>query len=148
MEQRRYVAPGWVDRVFNGAIAGLARLGVSVSGSRILAVRGRRSGDWRTVPVNVLELEGKRYIVAPRGDTQWVRNLRAIGTGELRVGSRHEAFRATELADAEKPPVLRAYLSRWRFEVGRFFPELGHEPSDADLRRVAPRYPAFRIERG
>ncbi len=147
MAARRYVEPGLIDGLFNGAVAALTRAGVSVYGSRILAVRGRQSGRWRTVPVNLLEHDQGQYLVAPRGETQWVRNLRASGAGELRLGSRREAFRATELADAEKPPVLRAYLQRWRFEVGRFFAGIGHDASDAELERIASQYPVFRIER-
>jgi hypothetical protein len=84
---RRYVEPGWFTRnIFNRAIAGLTRLGVSVWGSRQLRVRGRTSGEWRSTPVNLLTFEGERFLVAPRGETQWVRNLRVAGTGELRVG--------------------------------------------------------------
>jgi len=143
---RRYLAPSTLDRLFNGLVHGLTGLGVSLYGSRNLAVRGRRSGEWRIVPVNLLECDGARYLVAPRGETQWVRNLRAAGGGELRLGSRSEAFRAVELDDAQKPPVLRAYLTRWRFEVGRFFAGLGATPSDDELRAIASGYPVFRIE--
>jgi deazaflavin-dependent oxidoreductase (nitroreductase family) len=144
----RYVKPGLPDRLFNGAIAALTRLGMSFYGSRVLAVRGRKSGEWRTVPVNLLEHEGVRYLVAPRGETQWVRNLRASGTGELRVGRRRETFQAIELADAEKPAVLRAYLRKWAFEVKVFFEGVGADAPEAELGRIAPGYPVFRIERG
>jgi hypothetical protein len=89
------------------------------------------------VPVNVLELEGQRYLVAPRGDTEWVRNLRATGRGELRRRTRVEAFRATELPDSEKPRVIEAYLARWGYQVKRYFEVL---PNPAD-------HPVFRIER-
>src|SRR5579859_3552440 len=106
-----YRAPGWFTRnVFNQLVAFLTKRGISILGSRVLAVRGRASGEWRTTPVNLLTYEGRRYLVAPRGETQWVRNLRVARDGELRVGRRVEAFRAVELADDEKPPVLRAYL--------------------------------------
>jgi deazaflavin-dependent oxidoreductase (nitroreductase family) len=98
--------------VFNRAVAFLTQRGVSVLGSRVLAVRGRTSGVWRTTPVNLLDHDGHRYLVSARGDGQWVRNLRAAGTGELRVGRRTEAFRGRELSDKEKVPVLRAYLKR------------------------------------
>lgn len=141
----RYVKPGVPDRLFNGLIALFTRLGLSVYGSRVLAVRGRRTGEWRTVPVNLLEHEGARYLVAPRGDTQWVRNLRASRTGELRVGRRRQTFQAEELPDAEKPPLLRAYLRRWAFEVKTFFQGVGADAPEADLRRIAPDYPIFRI---
>src|SRR5450755_304548 len=118
----RYQEPGWFTRnVFNKLVAGLTGLGISVMGSRVLAVRGRKSGEWRTTPVNLLTVDGTRYLVAPRGQAQWVRNLRAAGQGELRVGRRTQRFTATEMADADKPPVLREYLRKWGWEVGRFF---------------------------
>jgi deazaflavin-dependent oxidoreductase (nitroreductase family) len=141
-----YRAPGWFTRnVFNRAVAFLTRRGVSVLGSRILAVRGRTSGEWRTTPVNLLEHDGRRYLVAPRGEAQWVRNLRAAGTGELRVGTKVETFRARELDEDEKIPVLRAYLKRWKFEVGAFFEGVGPESPDAELRSIASRHPAFEV---
>jgi deazaflavin-dependent oxidoreductase (nitroreductase family) len=142
----RYLKPSWLVRVFNFVPSGLARVGISVYGSRTLAVRGRKSGEWRTVPVNLLIHDGTRYLVAPRGETQWVRNLRRAGRGEFRLGWRHEPFRATELRDAEKPPVLRAYLRKWRFEVGAFFEGIGPEAADEELLRIAPGYPVFHIE--
>jgi deazaflavin-dependent oxidoreductase (nitroreductase family) len=148
MGEPRYVGLSWADRVFNGVARLLTGLGISLYGSRNLAVRGRKSGDWRIVPVNLLEVGGASFLVAPRGETQWVRNLRAAGGGELRLGRRNQPFRAVELADADKPPVLRAYLARWRFEVGRFFEGVGASPSDDELRRVAGRHPVFRIETG
>jgi deazaflavin-dependent oxidoreductase (nitroreductase family) len=145
MSARRYVKPTRSDAIFNGLVAALTRLGISVYGSRVLAVRGRRSGAWRTVPVNLLEHAGARYLVAPRGETEWVRNLRARGEGELRVGRRSEPFQAIELADVQKPPVLRAYLDRWWFEVGRFFTGIGRDASESDLARIAPGFPVFRL---
>ena len=142
----RYRAPGWFTRnVFNRAVAFLTRHGVSLAGSRVLAVRGRTSGAWRTTPVNLLELDGKRYLVAPRGETQWVRNMRAAGGGELRVGRRTEPFTAIELADADKPRVLRAYLKRWKLEVGVFFNGVGADAPEAKLLEIAPGYPVFRV---
>jgi deazaflavin-dependent oxidoreductase (nitroreductase family) len=143
----RYVQPGWFTRnVFNRLVAGLTRLGVSVLGSRVLEVRGRTSGEPRRVPVNLLTFEGDRYLVAPRGETQWVRNLRAAeGRGVLLLGRRREDFAATELGDDEKPPLLRAYLKRWKAEVGMFFEGVGPDAPDAELRRIAPGYPVFRL---
>jgi deazaflavin-dependent oxidoreductase (nitroreductase family) len=141
-----YQAPGWFTRhVFNPAVALLARQGISVLGSRVLAVKGRTSGQWRTTPVNLLTFDGRRYLVAPRGETQWVRNLRAAGTGELRVGRRAESFRGRELTDGEKVPVLRAYLKRWKAEVGIFFEGTGPDSTDDQLRAIAPRHPAFEV---
>ena len=144
--EHRYVAPGWFTRrVFNRAVAGFTRLGVSVWGSRVLQVRGRRSGELRETPVNLLVVDGRRYLVAPRGHTQWVRNLRAAdGAGALRLGRRVEAFRAEEvLDDRAKVAVLRPYLQRWKAEVGAFFEGVGPDSSDDELAAIAPRHPVF-----
>lgn len=143
----RYRRPGWfTQNVFNRAVAALVRLGVSVLGSRVLRVRGRRSGQWRSNPVNVLTHDGTRYLVAPRGETEWVRNLRAAGGGELVLGRRAEPFRAVELPDDEKTPVLRAYLRRWRAEVGAFFGGVTAISPDEDFGRIASEHPVFKIE--
>jgi deazaflavin-dependent oxidoreductase (nitroreductase family) len=144
-----YRAPGWFTRnVFNESVAFLARRGISILGSRVLAVQGRTSGQWRTTPVNLLSYDGRRYIVAPRGETQWVRNLRAAGAGELRLGRRAESFRSRELGDEEKVPVLRAYLKRWKAEVGIFFDGTGPDSTDDQLRAIAPGHPAFEVLSG
>ena len=141
-----YRAPGWFTRnVFNRGVAFMTRHGLSVQGSRVLAVRGRTSGEWRTSPVNLLEHEGKRYLVAPRGETQWVRNIRVAGTGQLRVGKKAEEFRARELGEDEKLPVLRAYLRKWKWETGIFFDGAGPDSTDERLREIAPRHPAFEV---
>ncbi len=146
MASQRYVQPGWfTTHVFNRIVALLTRLGISVYGSRVLAVRGRTSGEWRTTPINLLVHDHERYLVAPRGITQWVRNIRASGAGELRVGHRTEPIHVAELPDDEKPAVLRAYLRRWKFEVGVFFKGIGPDASEQELRRIAPDYPVFRI---
>ncbi|MGD0555811.1 MAG: nitroreductase/quinone reductase family protein [Streptosporangiaceae bacterium] len=114
-------------------------------------VRGRKSGEIRSNPVNLLPLAGERYLVAPRGETQWVRNFRAADfTAQLRVGRRVETFRAVELSDdelclPEKARVLRAYLRRWRLEVGVFFDGVNSKAPEDELRRIAPGYPVFRI---
>jgi deazaflavin-dependent oxidoreductase (nitroreductase family) len=144
-----YRKPGWFTRnVFNRLVAVLTRVGISVWGSRELRVRGRKSGEWRTTPVNLLTYEGTKYLVAPRGETQWVRNLRAAGTGELRVGRRVEPFRATEVGDADKPEILRSYLRRWKAEVGVFFDGVGPDASEDELLGIAGRHPVFRIASG
>ncbi|HEY6380036.1 MAG TPA: nitroreductase/quinone reductase family protein [Candidatus Dormibacteraeota bacterium] len=142
--RRFHHKPSWfVAHVFNPIVAGIARAGISLRGSRVLAVRGRSSGVWRTTPVNPLVIGGKRYLVAPRGDTQWARNLRAAGAGELRLGRRSEPFTATEIDNDEKPPLLRAYLRKWKAETGRFFGGVGPDSSDEELRRIAPDHPVF-----
>ena len=134
-----------MNSMFNSAVAALTRAGISVWGSRVLAVRGRTSGEWRTNPVNPLAHDGSRYLVAPRGQTQWVRNLRVSGGGELRVGRRAEAFTATELPDDQKPEILREYLRRWKFEVGVFFDGVGPDSTEAELLAIAPKHPVFKI---
>jgi deazaflavin-dependent oxidoreductase (nitroreductase family) len=141
-----YQRPGWfTTNVFNRLVAALTRMGISVFGSRVLEVIGRRSGEWRQTPVNLLDYEDARYLVAPRGQTEWVKNLRASNQGRLRVGRRVEPFTAVELSDDEKPALLRAYLKRWKFEVGVFFGGVGPDSSDEDLRRIAPDHPVFRL---
>ena len=142
-----YKRPGWFTKnVFNPAVAALTRAGLSFWGSRILRVRGRTSGEWRSAPVNLLTLDGKQYLVAPRGLTQWVRNLRATWAGELLLGTKVQPFRAIELSDDEKVPIMRAYLKRWKAEVGIFFQGVGPDSSDDEIRRIAPDHPVFRIE--
>jgi deazaflavin-dependent oxidoreductase (nitroreductase family) len=120
-------------------------MGIGPWGARQLQVRGRKSGQMRATVVNVLHVDGQRYLVAPRGTTEWVRNLRAAGAGELRLGRKTEEFHATELKDEEKGPVLKAYLDRWAFEVGRFFEGLNKGSSAEDLARFASSFPVFKI---
>lgn len=146
MTTPHYAAPNWFTRrVANPLVRGLTRLGVGVWGARSLSVRGRKSGAWHSTPVNVLSVDGERYLVAARGHTQWVRNLRVAGEGTLRLGRRVEPFTAIELAAADKPDLLRAYLKRWKAEVGVFFGGVGPDSSDDELRRIAPDHPIFRI---
>lgn len=142
----RYIAPRRGDRLGNWLIRTLVRLGISVWGARELRVPGRTSGVMRSTVVNLLDLDGTRYLVAPRGTTEWVRNVRAAGGGELRVGRRSERFRAVEVPDADKIPVLRAYLEKWAFEVGRFFEGITKDSSDADLAPVTGGFPVFVVQ--
>lgn len=140
----RYVAPdAFTRKVFNPLVARLTRLGVSVWGSRVLEVRGRSTGEYRSVPVNLLTIGDVRYLVAPRGLTQWVRNIRVAGECRLRVGRRVETASVAEVADADKPEILRAYLRRWKWEVGQFFDGIGPDASDEQLLAIAPGYPVF-----
>jgi deazaflavin-dependent oxidoreductase (nitroreductase family) len=146
MAEEHYQKPGWFTRnMFNRIVAGLTRIGVPIAGSQVLEVRGRKSGEWRQTPVNPLEFAGSRYLVAPRGHTQWVKNLRASGECRLRRGRRTETLAATELADADKTPLLRAYLKRWKWETGVFFGGVGPDSPDEELRRIAPDHPVFRL---
>ena len=147
MAEEHYQRPDWFTKhVFNRLVAACTRLGVSVWGSRVLRVRGRKSGEWRSSPVNLLTYEGKQYLVAPRGHTQWVRNIRISGAGELVLGSRVQPFRAVEIPDDQKVPLLRHYLKRWKFEVGMFFSGVSDSSPDAELRRIAPEHPVFRVD--
>jgi len=142
----RFQEPGWFTKhVFNPLVAWLSRRGLSLAGSRVLEVRGRKSGEWRQTPVNPLRIDAERYLVAPRGNTQWVRNMRVSGGGRL-VGRGVEEFTAAEVPEAERPPILRAYLAKWKWEVGAFFDGVGGDSSEAELRRIAPDHPVFRIE--
>jgi hypothetical protein len=143
----RYLEPGWfTQHVLNRGVRRLARLGLSPKGLRQLAVKGRTSGEWKSVPVNLLELDGKRYLVAPRGLTQWVRNIRVAGGGELRLGRAVEPIAVTELDDADKPTVLREYVRRWRSEVKEWFEGIDETSSDADLLAIAPGFPVFEVQ--
>jgi deazaflavin-dependent oxidoreductase (nitroreductase family) len=142
----RYIVPDWFTKnVFNRSVRWLTRRGLSVAGSRELRVVGRSSGQVRTTAVNLLDVDGQRYLVSPRGMTQWVRNLRTAGSGELRVGRRIEAFEAEELTDDAKPPVLKAYLDRWGWEIGRFFEDLDKHATDEQLAAIASGFPVFRV---
>lgn len=146
MTATRYLVPTGFDPIVNRVMNLLPKLGISIAGSRLLAVRGRSSGEWRTTMVNVLTAaDGERYLVAPRGHTQWVRNLRVAGTGELRLGRKTETFTATEIADTDKLPILRHYLERWGWEVGRFFEGVTKDATDAELAEIAPGFPVFRL---
>ena len=143
----RYLAPDrFTLKVMNPTVAWLARHGISLLGSRELRIVGRKSGIVRSNVVNVLDLDGRRYLVAPRGTTEWVRNLRAAGEGELRIGRRVEAFTPAELDNADKLPVLRAYLRKWAWEVGQFFEGVDKDSSDEELAAIAPGFPVFELQ--
>jgi deazaflavin-dependent oxidoreductase (nitroreductase family) len=147
-DQAHYQRPGWLTRnVFNRIVAILTRAGISVLGSRVLEVPGRRSGEPRQVPVNLLNFEGKEYLVAARGETEWVRNLRAAGGHlDLLLGRRREHRHARELPEDERVPVLRAYLKRWKAEVGVFFQGVGPDSSDQEIRAIASKHPVFELD--
>jgi deazaflavin-dependent oxidoreductase (nitroreductase family) len=141
-----YRRPDWfTQHIFNPLVALSTRLGLSLFGSRVLAVRGRKSGEWRMTPVNPLTVGDARYLVAPRGNTQWVRNLRAAGGGELRAGRKTEQFSAEEVAEADRVPLLREYLRKWKWEAGQFFDGRTAASSDAELLAIAADHPVFRI---
>jgi deazaflavin-dependent oxidoreductase (nitroreductase family) len=144
--QPLYKKPDWFTlHVVNPLLKGLHRLGIGVQGSQTLAVRGRKSGELRTNPVNPFELGGRTYLLSPRGTTQWVRNLRAAGgEGELRSGRKVRRFHADEVPDTEKLPLLRLYMDKWSWEVKGFM-GIDSDAPDEELRRIAPDHPAFVI---
>src|SRR5580704_791569 len=148
MPEQHYRKPGWfTTHVFNRMVAGLTQAGISVLGSRVLEVRGRKSGLARRTPVNLLTLDGREYLVAPRGETEWVRNVRADGGKlDLLVGSRRQHYRGEEVADADKVDVLRGYLRRWKAEVGVFFDGVGPDSTDDQIRGIAHKHPVFQLE--
>ena len=139
-----YKQPGAPTRVFNRLVMGITRLGLGPAGARTLTVRGRKSGKAYRTPVNPLELDGQTYLVAPRGNTQWSRNLRVVREGELKLGRRTRRFQGEEIADADKLPILKAYLDKWAWEVGTFF-ELPKDPTDEQIAGTAPDHPVFRV---
>ncbi|AYF96947.1 nitroreductase family deazaflavin-dependent oxidoreductase [Protaetiibacter intestinalis] len=143
---RRYLKPGgFTNRVFNPFVAWLVRRGVGLKGAAILEVRGRKSGEPRTTPVNPLPLDGERYLLAPRGETEWVRNIRVAGRAALITRRGRTEFAVVEVPDAEKLPVIRAYLKEWAWEVGAFFEGLSADSSDKEVAAVASGFPVFRI---
>lgn len=142
----RYKRPSWAARhILNPLIAWPAKLGLSLRGANVLTVRGRATGQQRSVPVNPLFHDGQRYLVAPRGDTHWARNLRSAGEGELRLGRRRERIHVAEVPDIDKPPIIRSYLKRWAAETKSQFGIESADISEGELRSMAPRHPVFRI---
>ena len=145
VDQNRYVVPRRMEGWFAAAVRWLTAHGMSLMGSRVLIVRGRKSGELRATPVNLLELDGERDLVAPRGNTQWVRNARAAGGGQLQLGKRTEDVELVELPVDQRGPVLRVYVTKWGWEVGRFVEGLSKKSTDAEIAAVAPGMPVFLV---
>jgi deazaflavin-dependent oxidoreductase (nitroreductase family) len=144
MTTQPYERPTRFEHLLNRAIGALVRLGIGLPHMRVLEVRGRTSGRLYTVPVDVL-IEGDRlYLVAPRGYTQWARNAEASGEVALRRGPRRQEYRLRTLSEAEKPPILKAYLDRFRREVQRYFPVPAGSPVER-FAQLAARYPAYEL---
>ncbi|MGW0736493.1 nitroreductase family deazaflavin-dependent oxidoreductase [Streptomyces sp. NPDC002851] len=141
-----YRRAGALTTRFNRFVGLLARHGISLQGSAELTVPGRKSGKPQRVPVNPLTHEGALYLVSARGHSQWVRNMRAAGGGELRVGSKVRRFTAAEIPDdATKMAVLRRYLERWGWEVNGYFRGVTATSTDPELLSAAPDHPVFRL---
>jgi deazaflavin-dependent oxidoreductase (nitroreductase family) len=132
------------EKIFNRAFGFLVGIGVGFSHKYLLQVRGRKSGKLYSTPVNLLELNGKNYLVAPRGRTQWIRNAEAAGVVTLKKGSTRRKFRLIPVADTEKPPILKAYLDTFRREVQTYFPIPAGSPQES-FAAISESYPAFEL---
>lgn len=136
--------PTSTEKFLNRAMGFFVGIGLAPSHMRLLEVRGRKSGKLYRTPVDLLRLEGKDYLVAPRGRAQWVRNAEVAGQVTLKRGSSRQTFRLRALNDAEKLPILKAYLDNFRKEVQQFFPIPAGSPAEA-FAELATRYPAFEL---
>ena len=136
--------PTTVEKIFNRVFGFLVGLGLGFSHNYLLEVRGRKSGKLFSTPVDLLELDGKRYLVAPRGRTQWVRNAEAAGEVTLKKGSARLKFRLRAISDGDKPPILKAYLDSFRREVQTYFPIAAGSPVES-FAAIAGSYPAFEL---
>jgi deazaflavin-dependent oxidoreductase (nitroreductase family) len=139
--------PTAVEKIFNRVFGFLVGLGLGFSHNYLLEVRGRKSGKLYSTPVDLLELDGKRYLVAPRGRTQWVRNAEAAGEITLKKGSTRLKFRLRAISDGDKPPILKAYLDSFRREVQTYFPIPADSPAES-FAAIAASYPAFELLTG
>jgi deazaflavin-dependent oxidoreductase (nitroreductase family) len=140
---RKYEAPSSGEKLFNRAFGFLAGLGIAPSFMYLLEVKGRKSGKIFSTAVNVLEINGKQFLVAPRGRTQWVLNAEAAGEVTLKRGNRRK-FRVRQLDEPEKPQVLKAYLTNYKSAVRKFFPISPEAPLE-EFAKIAAGYPAFEL---
>ena len=141
-----YNKPGKSVAVFNSVVAWMADRGITLAGARTLEVRGRKTGAIQRIPVNPLRLDGRTFLIGARGETQWARNVRASGECTLRGGRTSTTYRVTELAHADKPPVLRPYLKRWGWEVASLMPvKISADSSDSELTAAGPVIPVFEL---
>ncbi|OBF73971.1 hypothetical protein A5750_14080 [Mycobacterium sp. 852002-51613_SCH5001154] len=141
----RYEEPSGVVRAANAVIRWLAEMGVSIAGTHALRVRGRKSGKTRAVVINLLTVDGVDYLVSPRGNTQWARNVRAAGVVETGPRWRRHRARVSEVADAAKTELLRRYLERWYWQVKDYVAGLTPDSTDEEFRAVAPTIPVFAL---
>ncbi|MFC8089776.1 nitroreductase/quinone reductase family protein [Streptomyces sp. NPDC057301] len=145
MSSPYYVKGSPLNVRFNSVVGWLARHGFSIAGTAEMSVRGRKSGTMQRIPVNPHTCEGTQYLVSARGHSQWVRNMRAAGGGELRVGRKLRQFSAVEIPDEMKLPILRTYLEKWGWEVNQYFDGVTAKSSDEEIIAAAPDHPVFRI---
>ena len=144
---QRYDRPNAAARFFNGLVRGLAEVGIGLGGTKALRVRGRKTGKRRGVVINLLTVDGTDYVVSPRGNTQWARNARAAGAVELGPRWRTAPIAIAEVADEAKPPLLKAYLRRWFWQVKGHIAGLTPESSDDEIRAAAAAIPVFEVLR-
>jgi deazaflavin-dependent oxidoreductase (nitroreductase family) len=136
--------PSAVEKIFNRIFGFLVGLGLGFSYNYLLEVRGRKSGKLYSTPIDLLKLNGKTYLVAPRGRTQWVRNAEAAGEVTLKKGSTRQKFHLRPIVDSEKLQILKAYLDTFKREVQRYFPIPAGSPAEA-FSAIAESYPAFEL---
>jgi len=141
---RIYQAPSAFEQAMNRMLGFFAGLGLGPAYVHVLEVRGRKSGKVYSTPVSIVESEGKRLLVAPRGRTQWVRNAEAAGEIVLRKRGERRRYKLRALADPEKPPVLKKYLISYKGAVQRFFP-IGPDAPLEEFTRIAAGYPVFQL---
>jgi deazaflavin-dependent oxidoreductase (nitroreductase family) len=143
----RYDAPNVAARAGNELIRWLAEAGISLAGTRALRVRGRKTGKLRGVVINLLSVDGRDYVVSPRGNTQWARNARAAGSVEMGPRWRTRHVRVVEIADDAKPQLLKRYLERWYWEVKGHVGGLTPQSTEVEIRAVAASIPVFELLR-
>jgi len=143
-QAQHFVRPSLAERVFNRMFGIAIGFGLGLGHNYVVEVRGRKSGRVFSAPIDLLEFEGRRYLVAPRGETNWVRNVRAVGSVALRKGRRREEFAAREVRAAQRPELLKAYLDRFALTVQRYFP-LPRESAVSEFAPIAERYPVFEL---
>jgi deazaflavin-dependent oxidoreductase (nitroreductase family) len=120
-------------------------LGFGTGGIRILEVKGRKSGKWYSIPIRLLELNNRKYLVALQGETFWVKNLRAQSNGRLKLGRQITVFKAVELVNQDKLPILRAYMKRWWSVSKPLTTITSPEAPDEEFIRAEPLHPVFEI---
>jgi len=141
-----YLRPGAFGRIFGRTLVLLVWIGSVRGHFCVLEVRGRKSGRTISLPVDPLDLDGQRYLVCARGNSNWVRNARTAGEVMLVRAMRRRRYLARELPADMRPPILKAYLDRFAGEVQRFFPVPKGSPVEA-FNDLAPRYPVFALSR-
>jgi deazaflavin-dependent oxidoreductase (nitroreductase family) len=143
-QAQHFLKPSLTERIFNHLFGIAIRFGIGLGHNYVVEVRGRKSGRIFSTPIDLLEVQGRRYLVAPRGETNWVSNARAAGRVTLRKGHQCNEFAVREVGPAERPQLLKAYLDRFALTVQRYFP-IPRGSSASDFAPIAERYPVFEL---